>query len=67
MPIMGHLVMGYPSLEKSYQNARTYAKAGFEIFRQIHFSHPAADGTKSNKPTKLLQKKIMLLLKIALS
>ena len=46
MPIMGHLVMGYPSLEQSYQNARTYAKAGFEILElQIPFSHPTADGT----------------------
>lgn len=43
---MGHLVLGYPNLEQSYQNARAYAEAGFEVLElQIPFSHPTADGT----------------------
>lgn len=45
-PVMGHLVLGYPTLEKSIENALAYAEAGFKILElQIPFSHPTADGT----------------------
>jgi len=53
LPIMGHLVLGYPNLEQSYQNARKYAQSGFNILElQIPFSHPTADGaliTQANR------------------
>lgn len=45
MPIMAHLVLGYPSLSDSLQTARQYVEAGIEILElQIPFSHPTADG-----------------------
>lgn len=44
-PIMGHLVIGYPSLPASYDMARQYVAAGFQYLElQIPFSHPTADG-----------------------
>lgn len=51
--IMGHLVIGYPTLEESYQTAKTYIENGIEILElQIPFSDPTADGeiiTLANK------------------
>lgn len=42
---MAHLVLGYPTLEKSIRTAETYIAAGVEILElQIPFSHPTADG-----------------------
>ncbi len=44
-PIMGHLVLGYPSLSASLDTAISYIAAGIEILElQIPFSHPTADG-----------------------
>lgn len=44
--IMGHLVIGYPSLEESFNTALEYINHGVEILElQIPFSHPTADGT----------------------
>lgn len=44
--IMGHLVIGYPDLDQSYQTAKTYIKNGIQILElQIPFSNPTADGT----------------------
>lgn len=46
VPLMGHLVLGYPDLETSLQTARTYAAAGLAYLElQLPFSHPTADGT----------------------
>ena len=43
--IMGHLVLGYPDLETSYQTAKKYVEAGIKYLElQIPFSHPTADG-----------------------
>ncbi|MCB9201885.1 MAG: tryptophan synthase subunit alpha [Flavobacteriales bacterium] len=51
--IMGHLVIGYPTLEKSLETAFTYIENGIEILElQIPFSDPTADGeviTLANK------------------
>lgn len=45
MPIMAHLVLGYPSLSESLDTARQYLDAGVAILElQIPFSHPTADG-----------------------
>lgn len=45
MPVMGHLVLGYPTLEESIRTAETYIGAGIAILElQIPFSHPTADG-----------------------
>lgn len=45
LPIMAHLVLGYPTLEKSLRTAETYVRAGCRILElQIPFSHPTADG-----------------------
>jgi len=45
LPIMGHLVLGYPSLAASMETAEAYVRAGIEILElQIPFSHPTADG-----------------------
>lgn len=45
MPVMGHLVLGYPTLAESIRTAGQYAQAGIEILElQIPFSHPTADG-----------------------
>lgn len=42
---MGHLVLGFPSLERSYQMAREYVLSGVKYLElQIPFSHPTADG-----------------------
>lgn len=43
--IMGHLVIGYPTLEKSLETAFTYIQNGIKILElQIPFSAPMADG-----------------------
>ena len=45
IPVMGHLVLGYPTLEESIRTAETYIAAGVAILElQIPFSHPTADG-----------------------
>jgi tryptophan synthase alpha chain len=45
IPVMAHLVLGYPSLEASIRTAEKYAAAGVSILElQIPFSHPTADG-----------------------
>ncbi|MBN8679573.1 MAG: tryptophan synthase subunit alpha [Chitinophagales bacterium] len=45
IPVMAHLVLGYPSLETSIQTAAVYANAGVVVLElQIPFSHPTADG-----------------------
>ncbi len=45
IPVMGHLVLGYPTLEESIRTAETYIGAGIAILElQIPFSHPTADG-----------------------
>ncbi len=45
IPVMGHLVIGYPTLAESIHTAGLYAQAGIEILElQIPFSHPTADG-----------------------
>ncbi len=45
MPVMGHLVLGYPTLAESIRTAAQYVEAGIEILElQIPFSHPTADG-----------------------
>lgn len=46
MPVMAHLVLGYPTLEESLRTALQYAQAGCAILElQIPFSHPTADGS----------------------
>ncbi len=43
--IMAHHIIGYPTLEKSYEVVQTYIDSGIEILElQIPFSHPTADG-----------------------
>ncbi|MFT5617491.1 MAG: tryptophan synthase alpha chain [Arenicella sp.] len=53
LPIMAHMVIGYPSLEESRKTAELYIENGMEILElQIPFSHPTADGsvlTSANK------------------
>ena len=45
LPLMAHLVLGYPTLAGSMQTAAQYIAAGVEILElQIPFSHPTADG-----------------------
>jgi tryptophan synthase alpha chain len=45
LPIMAHLVLGYPTLAESIQTAEKYIQSGVEILElQIPFSHPTADG-----------------------
>ena len=45
IPVMAHLVLGYPTLEESIHTAETYIEAGVAILElQIPFSHPTADG-----------------------
>lgn len=45
LPIMAHLVLGYPSLAVSIDTAVQYVEAGVDILElQIPFSHPTADG-----------------------
>jgi len=45
LPIMAHLVLGYPTLAESIRTAETYVRAGVQILElQIPFSHPTADG-----------------------
>ena len=45
IPVMGHLVLGYPTLAESVRTAGLYVQAGIEILElQIPFSHPTADG-----------------------
>jgi tryptophan synthase alpha subunit len=45
LPLMAHMVIGYPTLENSYQTAIQYIKAGVRYLEmQIPFSHPTADG-----------------------
>ena len=46
MPLMAHMVMGYPTLEQSKLTAQAYIKVGVKYLElQIPFSHPTADGT----------------------
>lgn len=45
IPVMAHLVLGYPTLEESIRTAEAYVEAGVAILElQIPFSHPTADG-----------------------
>lgn len=45
IPVMAHLVLGYPNLEESLRTAETYIRAGVQVLElQIPFSHPTADG-----------------------
>ena len=45
MPVMAHLVLGYPTLAESLRTAETYIRAGVQVLElQIPFSHPTADG-----------------------
>ena len=45
IPVMAHLVLGYPTLDGSFRTAETYLAAGCAILElQIPFSHPTADG-----------------------
>ncbi len=45
LPLMAHLVLGYPTLAESLRTAEAYIAAGCEILElQIPFSHPTADG-----------------------
>jgi len=45
LPIMAHLVLGYPTLAESMRTAEQYITAGVQILElQIPFSHPTADG-----------------------
>ncbi|MBL7781400.1 MAG: tryptophan synthase subunit alpha [Saprospiraceae bacterium] len=45
LALMGHLVLGYPTLEESIRTAEKYVEGGVEILElQIPFSHPTADG-----------------------
>jgi tryptophan synthase alpha chain len=45
LPLMAHLVLGYPTLAKSLETAEQYIQAGVQILElQIPFSHPTADG-----------------------
>lgn len=45
LQVMGHLVLGYPTLEASISTAETYVEQGISILElQIPFSHPTADG-----------------------
>lgn len=44
-PLMGHLVLGYPTLPDSIATAEAYIAAGVQILElQIPFSDPSADG-----------------------
>ncbi|HOY05151.1 MAG TPA: tryptophan synthase subunit alpha [Saprospiraceae bacterium] len=43
--VMGHLVLGYPTLAESIRTAEKYVEGGVAILElQIPFSHPTADG-----------------------
>lgn len=45
LPVMAHLVLGYPTLTESIRTAAAYVRAGVQILElQIPFSHPTADG-----------------------
>jgi tryptophan synthase alpha subunit len=45
LPIMAHLVLGYPTLIESIKTAEKYIQSGVEILElQVPFSHPTADG-----------------------
>jgi tryptophan synthase alpha chain len=45
MPVMGHLVLGYPSMAESLRTAEAYIAAGVAVLElQVPFSHPTADG-----------------------
>jgi tryptophan synthase alpha chain len=45
MPVMAHLVLGYPTLQGSIDTAKQYIAAGIQTLElQIPFSHPTADG-----------------------
>ena len=53
VPIMAHMVIGYPSLEQSKEIAEKYIASGMEILElQIPFSHPTADGTVLTQANK---------------
>jgi tryptophan synthase alpha chain len=45
LPLMAHLVLGYPTLAYSIKTAEKYIASGVEILElQVPFSHPTADG-----------------------
>lgn len=50
---MGHMVMGYPDLNTSFETALSYIESGVRYLEiQIPFSHPTADGpviTQANR------------------
>ncbi|GAB4500439.1 MAG: tryptophan synthase subunit alpha [Saprospiraceae bacterium] len=46
IPVMAHLVLGYPNLAESLRTAEIYIRAGVQVLElQIPFSHPTADGS----------------------
>lgn len=46
IPVMAHLVLGYPNLAESLRTAEIYVRAGVQVLElQIPFSHPTADGS----------------------
>lgn len=45
IPLMAHLVLGYPTLSESLDTAGAYVRAGVQVLElQVPFSHPTADG-----------------------
>jgi len=43
--LMAHIVVGYPSIEDSFELVRTIVEAGVDLMElQIPFSEPIADG-----------------------
>ena len=45
LPLMAHLVLGFPTMAESLRSAETYIRAGVQVLElQIPFSHPTADG-----------------------
>lgn len=46
IPVMAHLVLGYPNLAESLRTAEIYIRTGVQALElQIPFSHPTADGS----------------------
>ncbi|MCH8903654.1 MAG: tryptophan synthase subunit alpha [Bacteroidetes bacterium] len=53
-PLMTHLIIGYPSLEESFNTAELYTQYQPEFLElQIPFSHPTADGSKITEANKI--------------
>lgn len=45
LPVMAHLVLGFPTPAESLRTAEIYIRAGVQVLElQIPFSHPTADG-----------------------